>query len=311
MARGTRFTLRAFVLVALALGAGCSHGGGIGAVVPRLDHVVVIVMENKSYDEVRSAPFIASLITGGALFTQSFAVAHPSQPNYLALWSGSTQGVAGDQCPAPGSPFRAENLGHACEAAGLAWRAYCENLPAPGSAACSTTDGYVRRHAPWTDFANVDHANERPLADLDADVAQGALPALAFVIPNLCDDMHTCPVAQGDAWLAGHVPALLAAIGAHGLLVLTWDERDTGTDNHILTVFAGGAVRAGAVSSRPITHTTVLRTITAALGLVPFGRAVHETPIGDVWAAPPVTPATAVTPTPPARAASARPTSRG
>ncbi|HEY6867511.1 MAG TPA: alkaline phosphatase family protein, partial [Candidatus Eisenbacteria bacterium] len=97
------------------------------AAVPHHDHVAVVIMENKSYAEARLQPYTASLIAGGAVFTLSFAITHPSQPNYLALWFGSTLGFTTDACPLT-APLSFENLGHACEAAGLTWRAYSENL---------------------------------------------------------------------------------------------------------------------------------------------------------------------------------------
>jgi hypothetical protein len=257
------------------------------ATVPAAAHVIVIVMENKSYDQVRTAPYTAGLIAVSSSFSASYAVTHPSQPNYLALWSGGTQGVTDDQCPPPGAPFTAENLGHACEAAGIPWRAYCENLPSPGYAGCSADGGlYHRRHAPWTDFSNLDHSRERPFEDLASDIAAGTLPRLAFVIPNNCDNTHDCPISTGDAWLAAHVPDMVSAVGAQGFVVLTWDEDDDNANNNILTVFAGGLVRSGYVSPRPIRHYTVLRTITDALGVAPFGAAVNEAPITDVWLDP-------------------------
>ena len=63
--------------------------------VPRPDHVVIVIEENHSYSEIigsSAAPYINSLAAQGALFTQSHATTHPSQPNYLHLFSGSNQG---------------------------------------------------------------------------------------------------------------------------------------------------------------------------------------------------------------------------
>src|SRR5262249_47045535 len=163
---------------------------------------------------------IASLIARGTVFTNSFAVTHPSQPNYLALWSGSTQGTSDDACPAPGSPYQTENLGHACEAAGLTWRADSEDLPSAGSGACAvsagsatcSSSGYARKHDPWTDFGNLNHSNERPYTDLAGDLAAGRLANLVFVVPNQCDDMHDCSVSVGDTWLKNNVPRMLSAM---------------------------------------------------------------------------------------------------
>jgi acid phosphatase len=276
----------ATTLVAAALSAcGGSHGSGATpSGVPSLDHVIVVVMENKSYNQARVPPYTANLIARGTSFSAYRAIGHPSQPNYLALWSGATQGVTSDTCPAPGSPFSVANLGQACEAAGLTWRAYCEDLPAAGSRACEADRAlYTRKHAPWTNFSNLDHDNERQYPDLAADIRDDKLPKLAFVIPNACNNSHQCSTSEGDHWLSRHVPAMLAAVGPRGIVVLTWDEDDDNAGNHILTVIAGAPVKSGFVSSRPANHYVLLRTISDALGLTPFGAAKHLGPMTDIW----------------------------
>jgi phosphatidylinositol-3-phosphatase len=270
-------------------------GSAPAATVPALDHVVVVIMENKSYDEVRTQPYTASLIAAGATLANSYAVTHPSQPNYFALWAASTLGITNDNCPAPGSPFAAENLGHACEAAGRTWRAYSENLPSAGATGCSydgnTGSGlYTRKHDPWTCFSNLAHASERPYTDLAADLAAHTLPALAFIVPNNCHNTHNsstagCGIANGDAWLAANLPQVIAELGPNGALILTWDEDDNSAANHILTVFVGERVMPHAVSSRTVTHYTLVRTICDALGLPAFGAAAAEAPITDIWVA--------------------------
>ncbi len=270
----------------------CAVAPAPALAVPPHDRVVVVVMENKSYDEVRTQPYTAGLMTQGATFTNAFGVTHPSQPNYIAMWAGSTLGVTNDNCPAPGSPYPSENLGHACEAAGLHWRAYSENLATAGSAACSfdgnsSTGLYTRKHDPWTCFQNLNPLNERPYADLAADLAANALPNLVFIIPNNCHNTHNatlgCGVADGDAWLAANLPAVLAALGPKGLLVLTWDEDDSSTNNHILTVFVGPQVITGAVSAQTLNHFTLNRMICDALGLAPFANGRFEASVENVW----------------------------
>jgi hypothetical protein len=285
--RGALFLL----LTAFCALASRGDGGGGSSTtgnVPALDHVIVIVMENKSYAAAKTGPYTASLVASGASFANDHSIGHPSQPNYLVLWSGHTQGVTSDICPASGAPFAADNLGSACEAAGRTWRAYAEDLPEPGSAACTANNGlYLRRHAPWAEFSNLTHANERPYSDLAADIAAGALPDLAFVIPNMCHDTHQCPLAQGDQWLAQNVPAMLDAVGPKGVVVLTWDEDDDRAGNQILTVIAGEPAMPGFVSHRPINHYTLVRTICATLGLPPVGDTKNVAPITDVWKATP------------------------
>lgn len=258
--------------------------------VPSLDHIVLVIMENHSYDDVRRAPYTAGLIAAGASCSNMHAVTHPSQPNYLALWSGSPQGVRNDACPPPGSPYGTENLGHACEALGIGWRSYSEALPSAGWPGCSSGSGanlYVRKHCPWTDFNNLNHANERPWADLAADIAAGALPRLAIVIPDQCHNTHDCAVSAGDAWLAQNLPALIGAVGPEGMVVLTWDEDDNGSGNQILTVFSGPPIKPGFVTGRLVDHYALLRTLCEALGVAPFGAAADAVALAEVFVGAP------------------------
>lgn len=252
--------------------------------VPHLDHIIVVVLENQNYEVTRVQPWTASWLAGGASFSQSFGITHPSQPNYIALWSGDLQGITTNTCLPAGTYLTAENLGHACEAAGLRWRAYSEDLPEAGSAVCAWNSNlYTRKHEPWTSFGNLDHMNERPYSDLAIDIANDSLPNLVFVIPNNRNNGHDTNAAYADAWCSNNLPAMVEAVEGRGIVILTWDEDDFAGNNHILTVFHGLLVMPGMISSQTITHYTVLRTICDALGLAPFGNAVGATPITDIW----------------------------
>jgi hypothetical protein len=287
--------LRSAVLLGMCVGlvqipaVAPAHTQVVPTHVPQLDHVIVVVLENHSYTEVYSSPYITSMRDSGATMDDCHAEAHPSQPNYLGLWSGSKQGTTDDACPPPGSPYTAENLGHACEMAGLTWKAYSEDLPSVGYTGCVyNTHGYTRNHAPWTDFSNLNHSNERPYSELALAESLGTLPNLAFVIPNKCNDAHDCPVSTADAWLAANVPGMLRALGPKGVLILTADEDDHTESNRILTTFNGHLVTHGYVSHQHVNHYTILRTICDALGLAPFGAAATESPIIDIWNVDPV-----------------------
>ena len=259
-----------------------------------MDHVILVVMENHNYDQVRTLPYISTLISEYTSFSQSYAVTHPSQPNYLALWAASTF-VSNDNCPPQGSPYSAANLGNSCEAAGLTWKSYCEDLPSVGSTVCASSDFlYRRKHHPCPDFSNLNHSNECPYTQLATDIAAGTLPALSFVVPNMCDDMHDCSTSIGDTWLSNNLPAMISAVGPRGLVILTFDEDDRKKGNNILTVFAGPTVKPNYVSSQTITHYTVVRTICDALGISSFANALSATPPSDVWNVP----STAVEPNP-------------
>ncbi|MEV7026015.1 alkaline phosphatase family protein [Kitasatospora sp. NPDC093558] len=261
--------------------SGQTGSAGPSVPVPRPDHVVVVVEENKSFSDVigntSDAPFINALAAQGASFTQSFAVAHPSQPNYLALFSGSVQGVTDDACP---KSFDAPNLGSALLAAGLTFTGYSEDLPAPGDTGCAD-GGYARKHNPWVDFAALPAAVNQPFSAFPGDYA--ALPALSFVVPNLAHDMHDGSVRDGDAWLRDHLGGYADwARGHNSLLVVTWDEDDNDQGNRIPTLVVGPQVTPGSYDER-IDHYRLLRTLEDAFGLPPSGAAAGAAPIGDIW----------------------------
>jgi len=252
-----------------------------GPAVPRPQRTVVVMFENHAYSQVignPQAPYINALAREGALFTSSYAVAHPSEPNYLALFSGSTQGVTSDQCP---TTFRSPNLAADLIAAGLGFTGYSQGLPAPGSQTCGS-GGYARKHVPWTDFSNVPAAVNQPFTSFPlSDYPR--LPAVSFVIPDLCHDMHDCSVGTGDRWLRQHLSGYATWAMTHdGLLIVTWDEDDGLHSNHIATIFVGQQVRPGRYG-KPINHYNVLRTIEQAYGLPYRGQAARHYPITWVW----------------------------
>jgi len=240
-------------------------------------------MENHAYSEVigtSAAPFLNQLARQGAVFTHSYAITHPSQPNYLALFSGSTQGVVGDSCPVE---LTAPNLAADLIAAGKTFTGYSEDLPATGSETCSSGD-YARRHVPWTDFRNVPGSVNQPFSSFPA-ADFSLLPTVSFVIPNLCNDMHDCNVATGDSWLQTHIGGYARWAMTHdSLLIITWDEDDGSQSNQIPTIFAGQLVRPGTYTE-PITHYSVLATLEAAYGLPRAGdrTAQAQPPIANIW----------------------------
>lgn len=122
----------ACVLAAAApKGESSTHGS-----MPRPDHIVPVIEENHSYSQIVDSPhatYINELAAKGALLTQSYGITHPSQPNYLALFSGSTQSITDNSCP---HTLTTPNLGHALLAAGLTFAGYSEDLPATGSLIC-------------------------------------------------------------------------------------------------------------------------------------------------------------------------------
>ncbi|HEX5121325.1 MAG TPA: alkaline phosphatase family protein [Pseudonocardiaceae bacterium] len=258
-------------------------GPGAGSAVtvpPRFDHVVIVMEENHSFNDIigsSSAPYINGLAAQGALFADSFAVTHPSQPNYVALFSGSTQGLTSDSCP---HTFTANNVGNQLRAAGFSFTGYSEGLPADGSTVC-TSGEYARKHSPWTNFSDLPATVNTKFSEFPTDLT--TLPTVSFVIPNLLDDMHDGTVAEGDTWLRDNIDAYVQWATAHNsLLIVTWDEDDNSMNNQIPTLFVGAHVTPGKYTER-VTHYNVLRTLQDAYGLAPLGNSATATPITDVW----------------------------
>jgi phosphatidylinositol-3-phosphatase len=282
--------------MATALAAGLlwpqTEAGGAVAnnSLPQPDHVVVVVFENHSFDQIINsgrAPFITSLAANGALFVNAFAIAHPSQPNYFALFSGSTQGVRDNAVHS----FDVPNLATALDAANKSFVGYVET-------------GSPREHNPWESFNNARNV-ERNLSELPNDFTQW--PTVAFIIPNLDHDMHgrgwrawltnhlhhiipsvdqaidNSWVHDGDTWLKDHLGAYAEWAKVHNsLLIVTFDEDDDHAGNHIPTLIFGAHVWVGRNAERT-THYNVFSTLLAMYNLSPFATAVTSLPIYSIW----------------------------
>ncbi len=244
-------------------------------------HIFLILMENHSAGQIignPAAPYINALASRYSLATDYSALFHPSLPNYIALTSGSNQGITDDRSPpSAGYAVNAVNIADRIEASGRSWKSYGESMPAPGYA--NDTALYATRHVPFLYYTDVlDNATRLkrhvvPFGRLAADLrSAGTTPDYAFITPNLCSDMHDCPVSVGDRWLSRVVPTILgspAFTTSRSLLVITWDE-GTGGDNHVATILAGSAAKLGYRSARPYDHYSLLHTIEVAWGLKPL-----------------------------------------
>src|SRR5271165_1272909 len=250
---------------------------------PTSSRAIVIVMGNAEYGEVigsPAAPYMNALARRYGVAGASYAITHPSLPNYLALTSGATQGVSSD-CTS--CQVSARNVVDELEAAGVSWAAYLEDVPGPCFEGAGS-GGYAKKHNPFAYYEDVASSRSRcshlvGFGALAAALRSGRLPSYVWISPNLCDDGHDCGVAGGDRFLARTVPALLRGLGPHGFLVITWDEgtsdrgccADAAAGGHIATVVAGPDVRPGARESDPLDHYGVLGSVEQALGLGRLG----------------------------------------
>jgi hypothetical protein len=284
--------VRALLGVGLAALVAAALGGSVDGAqqpVPQFDHVLVVVLENKSEAQVlgsRRAPRFNAFASRYAVLSRYTGVAHPSLPNYLALVSGSTHGIRSD-CTA--CTVSSRNLADTLEEAGLSWKVYAEGLPRPGFTG-SFAGRYVKRHVPFLYFRDVlaDPARRRNVASLgrlSRDLASGNLPVFSLVIPDLCHDMHDCPVATGDSWLGRFLTPLLrnAELTRSVIFVVTDETSKVRVDDPVPALALGPLVVPGSRFSGRTSHYGLLRTIEDAWGLPRLGRSARAKPITRIW----------------------------
>lgn len=264
-----------------------SASGGGTAVAP----VFLIVFENKDYEQVMdaaAAPYLMELAHQYAYATNDHAVAHPSQPNYLALFSGSTQGVTDDGNHDVSGTTIADQL----EVAGRSWRVFAENVPPgcyTGARANGGADGpglYTRKHNPAISFASIRNDQARCADITDFSHFDPNAADFSLIVPNACHDMHDCSVSQGDSWLRSFLPKILdsQAFARGGTVFITFDEEhQKGNSNLVPLIVVGKQVRAGTSSDQPYTHYSLLRTMQQMLGIGCLANSCAAQPIGDLF----------------------------
>ena len=254
--------------------------------VPDFAHVYVIVMENESSSSIigsSKAPYLNQLVKSYGWAANYDAVAHPSQPNYVALWSGSTQGIKDDRV----HRVNAQNIGDQLEAAGKSWKVFAQNIPvggANGSPSCYTgatasggPDGkgtYARKHNPAISFVDVSNDAARCAGHIsDFSHFDPSAANLELIVPNLCNDMHDCGIAAGDTWLKTWLPQHILNTpswrNSNSAIFITWDEgsSDAGGGGQVATIVISKQTPAGFISNVPHTHYSLLRTLQEAWGL--------------------------------------------
>ena len=243
--------------------------------VPKLDHIVMILFENKEYTVTignSQMPNFNRLAKSYTLLSQYYAITHPSLPNYLAMVSGDYFGIKTDY---PSKIIDATNLPDLLESHRLTWKTYQESMPAP----CGLEDTlrYNQKHNPFVFFSDIRNNPDRckqsvvPLTQLQADIQQNTLPNYAFIMPNLCNSAHDCDVKIADDWLGKMVDQLVAyqPLLENGLIVITWDEGTgihtccglTTVGGRVATILISSKVMPGFNDNTPYTHYSLLKTI--------------------------------------------------
>jgi hypothetical protein len=272
-------------------------GGGLipssaSATPPAWDHIVVVIEENHSQSQIipdaapgsstDGTPYINELAVGGVRFNNFFAIMHPSQPNYLELYSGSNQNVTDDALPA-GLPFTTPNLGAELFAVpGKSFAGFSESLPDSNlTTDSSTAGGYRRKHNPWVNWQGggtnqyASTANRNFTAFPTTAGGFAGLPNVSFVVPTQYNDMHDdnpgdalTAIRAGDNWIKNNLKAYADwAVNNNSLLVVTFDEDNGGAGNRIPTVFYGANLNNGSQVNSTWTLHNLLRTMEDSNGL--------------------------------------------
>ena len=291
-------TLR-IVLLCLVISLSTAFTNKVNAqYLPRPDHIIILIEENQPQSAVigsSAAPYINALAadSDAALLTKFYAIEHPSQGNYLDIFSGSNQGVLDDALPAD-YPFITPNLAYELLHKGFSFITYSEDLPLVGSDIQNSSVGhYARKHNPVTNWVGTgpnqvpDTCNQPFQGYFPTDYSK--LPTISYVVPNEYNDMHSGsnPVQTGDTWMHQNLDSLFRWIkNNNALFIYTFDEDDGFAGNNIPTLFYGPMVKGGSYNTR-WDFFSLLRTLEDMYSLGEHaGAASSAIDITGIWKTP-------------------------
>jgi hypothetical protein len=277
-----RFRWMAPALCALAL-AGCVGQTAMtpppAATTVRFGHVFIVVEENANYSDVVASPlmpYLNSLANKYGLATNYFANAHPSIPNYFELTTGQILTLIDASTPQL-FPVSADNVVRELLASGKTWKSYAEAIPSVGYTG-GDTGLYAVRHNPLAYFTDVQNNTKQlqnlvPVTQLAADLNTANIPDYSFIVPNLCDNAHDCPLSAADTWLKTNIDPIItsAAFQKDGLLLILFDEANTldftSGGGHVAAVVVSPLAKPGYKSIAFYQHQSVLRLTLEGLGV--------------------------------------------
>ena len=278
-----------------------SHGASGAA------HVMVVMMENESASSVignSQMPYINSLASNYGYATHSYADGHPSLPNYIDITSGQVPANAADDGPPSNHTYSYANLGTQLANAGIAAKAYAENLPSDPT---NDSGEYAVRHFPWEYYTN----NAMPIADASrtiSDLNSASPPDFVWYTPNLIDDQHDGTPAQADSFLQSFIQQVQGTswYASGGKIVIEYDEAATsdtsgingGNGGHVATIVVSAALGSNPQQSTTSVDTRgVLHSIEDAYGLSHLGGSSSDGTIDSLLNASGSSPAPTTTTT--------------
>jgi acid phosphatase len=257
----------------------------------RFGHVFIVVEENANYSDVvasPSMPYLNSLANKYGLATNYFANAHPSIPNYFELTTGQILTLIDASTPQL-FPVSADNVVRELLASGKSWKSYAEALPSVGYTG-GDTGLYAVRHNPLAYLTDVQNNTKQlqnlvPFTQLAADLNTANLPEYSFIVPNLCDNAHDCPLSTADTWLKTNIDPIItsAAFQKDGLLLILFDEANTldftSGGGHVAAVVVSPLAKPGYKSIAFYQHQSVLRLTLEGLGVTKLPGDASTAPV--------------------------------
>ena len=245
----TKVHVICLLLVSLVLLASASNAEERHSKQNNFDHVFIIMMENTGYNALignANAPFTNAAVSRYGLANNYFGVTHPSQPNYIAATSGSTNGVADDN----DTTINVPNIVDQLEGKHKSWKAYMQSYSlclTPLDHSCGN-QLYERKHNPFISYQDVQSNPSRvsnivDFSQFSTDLASGHVADYVWISPDQCHDMHgraatpadPCDfsqiqalIATGDAFVRDTVHAITHSKAWRGnsVIFITWDESD-------------------------------------------------------------------------------------
>jgi phosphatidylinositol-3-phosphatase len=273
-----------------------------------IQHVIVLMDENKSFDDIigppgssvrKAAPYINDLADQCGLATAFHAITHPSHSDYIAATAGDTYVPPGCKSwTCVSAPINKQSIfGQIARTPGLTWRTYAESMT--GRCQTSSQDPYSPGHNPPVWFTPISSDCRRwdvPISQLTTDLNNNALPSYSWIVPNKCNDMHNCsgvnPITAGDAFIRTWMTRIAATAGYRNgstVVFITWDEGVEGgrpfnedclaaanlddESCHIPMIVASQHVTPGTRSGSFFTLYGLLKTSERLLGLPYLGHA--------------------------------------
>ncbi|MBK9293405.1 MAG: hypothetical protein IPM57_03020 [Oligoflexia bacterium] len=251
----------------------------------RFSKVIIIVFENTNYSDALKAGFFNKLANDGVLFTNFYAQGRPSQPNYLAMISGSTWGHYSNEWV----DINQRTIVDLLEEKNKTWASYAEYYP--GNCHTGNSGDYVRKHNPFISFTTISKnpqrcKNIKNLEEMFIDWNLNNLPNYSFVIPGNSSNGHNTGIGYAANWFEKTFSKYMydEQKMKDTLFIITFDEAGLSLTNQIYTVFFGPSIKSGVKNRHEHTHYSLLKLLQDEWGLQSlFQQDDYAPKIDGIW----------------------------